>query len=82
MTNLNEGDTLYLECDTSNSRPSPRVEWLSPEGVVVSNERTLEITNIQERATEIYTCVATHPLSGATISVNVAVQCECQAKRI
>ena len=55
------------------------MEWLSPEGVVLSNDTTLEIMNIQRNATGIYTCVATHPLSGATMNstVNVTVQCEC-----
>ena len=78
MTTLNEGDTLHLECDTSNSRPRPSVEWLSPEGVNVSNERILEIMNIQRSAAGIYTCVVTHTFSGATMNstVNVSVQCE------
>ena len=55
---------------------------MSPEGVGVSNERILEIANIQESEEGIYTCVATHPLSGATMNstVKVTVQCECQAK--
>ena len=81
-TLLSKGDTLYLDCDTSNSRPSPRVEWLSPEGVVVSNERILKMTNIQESALGKYTCVATHPLFGAIVTVNVTVQYECQVKNI
>ena len=81
MTTLNEGDTLYLDCDTSNSRPRPSVEWLSPERVVVSNERILEIMNIQRSATGIYTCVALSCF-GATmnITVNITVQRECQVK--
>ena len=79
MTTLSEGDTLYLECDASNSRPRPMVEWFSPEGVVVSNERILEIMNIQRSAAGIYTCVAIHIFSEATMNstVNVIVQCEC-----
>ena len=79
-TPLSKGDTLYLDCDTSNSRPSPTVEWLSPDGVVLSNERILEITNIQGSAEGIYTCVATQPLTGANTTVNVTVQRECQTK--
>ena len=49
---------------------------------MLSNERILEMTNIQWSAEGIYTCVVTHPLSGATINiiVNVTVQCECQVK--
>ena len=85
MTTLNEGDTLYLYCDTSNSRPRPSVEWMSPERVVVSNERILEIMNIQRSAAGVYTCVATHTIRGTTkkSTVNVTVQCECNStKRI
>ena len=79
MTTLNEGDTLHLECDASNSRPRPRVEWLSPKGAVATNESILEIMNIHRSATGIYTCVATHIFSRATMNstVNVIVQCEC-----
>ena len=47
---------------------------------MVSNERILEMTNIQGSTEGIYTCVATHTLSGATITVNVTVQCKCQLK--
>ena len=79
MTTLNEGDTLYLECDTSNSKPRPTMEWFSPGGVNSTNERIIEIMNIQRSAAGIYTCVATHIFSGATMNstVNVVVQCEC-----
>ena len=49
---------------------------------MLSNERILEMTNIQGSAEGIYTCVATHPLSRATMNstVNVTVQCKCQLK--
>ena len=78
-TTINEGHTLDLDCDASNSIPHASVEWLSPEGINVSNERILEIMNIQRSAAGIYTCVATYPISGATMNstVNVTVQCEC-----
>ena len=51
---------------------------MSPEVVNVSNWRILEIMNIQRSAAGIYTCVATYPISGATMNstVNVTVQCE------
>ena len=54
------------------------MEWLSPEGINASNGRALEIMNIQRSAAGIYTCVATRPLSGATMNstVNVTVLCE------
>ena len=84
-TTLNEGDTLYLDCVTSHSNPryGVSVKWFSPEGVVVSNERTLEIMNIQESAAGTYTCVVIRIVTGATINstaVNVTVQCKCQVK--
>ena len=77
-TTLNEGDTLYLDCDASNSRPLPSVKWFSPEGVNVSNDRFLESMNIQRSAAGIYTCLAISR-SGATMNstVNVIVQCKC-----
>ena len=79
MTTLNEGDTLYLDCDTSNSRPRPSAEWFSLEGVKVSNDRFLESMNIQRSAAGIYTCLAILLRSGATMNstVNVIVQCKC-----
>ena len=81
-TTLNEGDTLYLDCN-STPRVGLSVKWFSPEGVVISNERTLEIMNIQESAAGTYTCVALRIVTGATINstaVNVTVQCKCQVK--
>ena len=55
------------------------MEWLGPEGVNVSNKRILEIMNIQRSVAGIYTCVATHTITGATMNsiVNIIVQCEC-----
>ena len=75
-TTLNEGDTLYLDCDTSNSTS---VKWFSPEGVNISNDRLFMITNIQRCAAGIYTCVATRSLIKDTMNstVTVTVQCEC-----
>ena len=84
ITTLNEGDTLYLDCDTSNHL-GITLKWLSPEGVVDSNERTLEIMNIQESAAGTYTCVVIRFVTGATINstaVNVTVQCKCQVKYV
>ena len=86
-TTLNEGDTLDLDCVTSNSNPRVglSVKWLSPEGVVVSNERTLEIMNIQGSAAGTYTCVVIRFVTGATMNstaVNVTVQCKCQVKHV
>ena len=71
-----------MDCDTSQLKIPTTVQWLSPEGVVASNESILEIMNIQRSAAGIYTCVVTHPLSRATMNstVNVTVQCECLKK--
>ena len=79
MTILNEGDTLYLICDTSNTRPRPIVKWFNPAGVTISTAGNLEIMNIQRSAAGIYACVATLLDSGDTMNstVNVTVQCEC-----
>ena len=86
ITTLNEGDTLDLDCDKSNSNSLVgfSVKWFSPEGVVLSNERTLEIMNIQGSAAGTYTCVTIRIVTGATINstaVNVTVQCKCQVKQ-
>ena len=84
-TTLNEGDTLDLNCVTSNSNPRVGLKWLSPEGVVLSNKRTLEIMNIQGSAAGTYTCAAIRFITGATINstaVNVTVQCKCQVKHV
>ena len=79
MTTLNEGDTLHLKCDASNSRPLPILKWFSPEGVIIGTAGNLEIMNIQRSAAGIYTCVATQLQSGDAMNstVNVTVQCEC-----
>ena len=77
ITTLNEGDILYLDCDATTLKPRASVKWLSPEGVVVSKKRILEIMNIQRSSAGIYTCVATQQhILNTTSSVNVTVQCE------
>ena len=85
-TALNEGDTLYLDCDTLNFKPhfDLAVKWFSPERVVVSYGETLVITNIQSNAAGIYTCVVTRIVTGATTNstVDVTVQCKCQVNHV
>ena len=77
-TTLNEGDTLYLDCDASTLKPRATVKWFNPERVVVSNGRILEIMNISRSAAGIYTCVASRVrILTSNITVNVTVQCEC-----
>ena len=76
-TTLNEGDTLDLFCDTTNSSPLPSAEWFSPQGDMISNSWDFEIMNIQRSAMGVYTCIVTSHV-GATlnITVNVTVICE------
>ena len=77
VTTLNESDTLALDCDASNSRPSPSVAWFDPEGEMVSGSRTLMIENIPRAATGTYSCVASESGTTMTSAVTVTVQCEC-----
>ena len=75
-TVINEGSTLDLDCDTSNSRPIPSVEWFNPDGDLISNSRELRIMDIQQSAAGMYTCVATQSRATMSSSVNIAVQCK------
>ena len=76
---MDEGDTLSLDCDSSNSAATPPVHWVSSSGEMVSNDRSLEIINITRHMAGIYTCVATSINDGSTAntSVNVTVESEC-----
>ena len=67
---------LNLSCDGSNSAPQPTLQWISPDGEVVSESGELEIENIVTSMTGIYTCVATLPHSNTTTmnnTVNVTI---------
>ena len=79
VTTVNEGDTLELNCDASNSRPLPRIKWLSPDGESVSNVAQLKIVNITRTLAGNYTCIATHIISGDTMSSSayITILCEC-----
>ena len=70
-----------MDCDASNSGPLPSVQWLNPQGVMVSNNRDLEIEDIQRDATGVYTCVATYydgEIMNSTANVIVQVSvCLC-----
>ena len=67
-----------MDCDATNSAPLPSVQWLNPQGVMVSNDRSLEIEDIQRDAAGVYTCVATSDDGEETMNstTNVIVQCE------
>ena len=79
VTTVNEGDTLNLNCDSSNSRPLPPVKWFSPDGESVSNFAQLRIVNISRNLAGNYTCIATNILSGDTMSSSayITILCEC-----
>ena len=79
VTTVNEGDTLELSCDSSNSRPLPPVKWFSPDGESVSNVAQLKIVNIARTLAGDYTCIATHIISGDTMSSSayITILCEC-----
>ena len=76
---MDEGDTLSLDCDSSNSAATPPVHWVSSSGEMISNDRSLEIINITRHMAGIYTCVATSINDGSTAntSVNVTVESKC-----
>ena len=79
VTTVNEGDTLELNCDSSNSRPLPPVKWLSPDEESVSISAQLRIAHIARNLTGNYTCIATHIISGDTMnsSAYITILCEC-----
>ena len=79
VTTVNEGDTLELSCDSSNSRPLPPIKWFSPDGESVSNVAQLKIVNITRTLAGNYTCIATNVLSGNTMSSSayITILCEC-----
>ena len=79
VTTVNEGDTLELNCDASNSRPLSPVKWFSPDGESVSNVAQLKIFNITRNLAGNYTCVVTHIISGDTMSSSayITILCEC-----
>ena len=68
-----------MNCDTTNSRPRPSVQWFNPAGQLVSTERMLIVLVILRNQTGVYTCVANQPNSELNMSstVDVIVQCEC-----
>ena len=78
-TTVNEGDTLKLNCDQSNSRPLPPIKWFSPDGESVTNNAQLRIAHITRTLAGNYTCIATNVLSGDTMSssVYITILCEC-----
>ena len=70
---MDEGDTLSLDCDSSNSASGPPVHWLSPDGEMISNDRSLIINNITRYMAGTYTCVVTSLNVGGVMNTTVNV---------
>ena len=77
-TSVNEGDTLELYCNVSQSNPPATVHWLSPNGYT-SDGGVLEIVNITRSWMGLYFCIASFNNSNITknSSVEVVIQCKC-----
>ena len=72
-TEVTEGNTLHLLCDGSNSDPQPTLQWISPDGKMVSESGELDIVTTTRNMTGIYTCVATLPHTTATMNTTVDI---------
>ncbi|CAI8033853.1 Leucine-rich repeat and fibronectin type-III domain-containing protein 5, partial [Geodia barretti] len=72
-TAVTEGSALHLSCDGSNSDPQPTLQWISPDGKMVSESGELDIVTTTRYMTGIYTCVATLPRSTATMNTTVDI---------
>ncbi|CAI8019945.1 Leucine-rich repeat and fibronectin type-III domain-containing protein 5 [Geodia barretti] len=73
-TAVTEGSALHLLCDGSNSDPQPILQWISPDGKMVSESGELDIVTTTRNMTGIYTCVATLPRSTATMISTVDIK--------
>lgn len=76
-TTINEGGTLSLNCDSSNSNQEPLVKWLNKDSMVVSMYAQLKISNILRSQAGNYSCQTFPPNfhNSTTSSVTVVVQC-------
>ncbi|CAI8046609.1 Leucine-rich repeat and fibronectin type-III domain-containing protein 5 [Geodia barretti] len=72
-TTIIKGSPLHLLCDGSNSDPQPTLQWISPDGKMVSQSGELDIVTTTRSMTGIYTCVATLPHSTATMNSTVNI---------
>ena len=70
-----EGETLVLECDTSNSIPHPDVSWIYPDGQVIPGNRA-EVVNIERSQAGDYTCVVMSDENTESSTTVVTVKCK------
>ena len=75
---VEEGDTLSLICDSSNSNQEPTVKWFNEENEVVSIFGPLTISKITRPEAGNFTCVTfpPNPDNSTSNSVTVIVQCK------
>ena len=77
-TTVNEGDTLSLNCDSSNSNRLPPVMWFNQTHDVVSNTAQLTLPDIMRSQAGNYTCQTSppNPDNSTSSSVDVVVKCK------
>ena len=77
-TVVDEGGTLNLICNASNSNPLPSVHWLNPDGEMAGDGGYLDIGSVHKDIGGTYTCVASQNSTTmiSNVSVNVIVQRE------
>ena len=77
-TAINEGDTLDLRCDTSNSFLQPHAQWFNGGGIFLTSSSRLQIEDIDRTGAGMYTCRTNtpNPDDSTNTTVTVVVQCE------
>ena len=77
-TTINEGDTLDLRCDTSNSHLQPQGQWFNEDGMLLIDFSRLQIEHIDRSEAGMYTCrtITPNPDDSTNTTVTVVVQCE------
>ncbi|CAI8052043.1 Hemicentin-2 [Geodia barretti] len=72
-TTVNEGGTLFLSCDTTNSNREPLAQWFDKDGQMVSSSGVLNIPNIMRSQAGSYTCRTSPPNLDNSTSTTVTV---------
>ena len=81
-TTINEGDTLDLWCDTSNSLLQPQAQWFNGDGLLLTDSARLQIEDIDRSEAGMYTCRTNTPNSddSTNTTVTVVIQCESMSE--
>ncbi|CAI8049453.1 hypothetical protein GBAR_LOCUS27223 [Geodia barretti] len=72
-TTVNEGGTLSLSCDSTNSNREPSAQWFDKDGQMVSSSGILNIPNIMRSQAGSYTCRTFPPNLDNSTSTTVTV---------